>query len=104
LTANFDDANDFPSDPDTSVTRAAPGIKKGAKCLAVPKRKPKGAKPCTRQLAAAQGTTTLTKAGRGHARPARQGPRQGQVRGHTDRGRRRGQPVHRDRVVHHPMM
>jgi hypothetical protein len=38
------------------VTRAAPGIEKGRKCLAVPRRKPKGAKSCTRQLSAARGS------------------------------------------------
>jgi subtilisin-like proprotein convertase family protein len=38
------------------VTRAAPGIRKAAKCVAVPKRKPKGAKSCTRQLSAARGS------------------------------------------------
>ena len=47
------------------VTRATPGIKKGRKCVAVPKRKPKKAKACTRQVNAARGTaaagkTTLT--------------------------------------------
>ena len=35
------------------------------KCVAVPKRKPKGTRPCTRQLAAAQGSATLTKPGAG---------------------------------------
>jgi len=38
------------------VTRSAPGIKKGKQCVAVPKRKPKGAKSCTRQLSAARGS------------------------------------------------
>ena len=38
------------------VTRAAPGIKKGKQCVAVPTRKPKGAKSCTRQLSAARGS------------------------------------------------
>ena len=38
------------------VTRAAPGITKGKRCVAVPKRKPKGAKSCTRQLNAVRGS------------------------------------------------
>ena len=37
------------------VTRAAPGIRKGARCVAAPKRKPRGSKSCTRQLNAARG-------------------------------------------------
>ena len=47
------------------VTRAEKGIRKGKRCVAVPKRKPKGAKNCTRQVNAARGSTTLTKAGAG---------------------------------------
>ena len=47
------------------VTVAAKGIRKGSKCVAVPKRKPKGAKNCTRQVNAARGSATLTKAGAG---------------------------------------
>jgi subtilisin-like proprotein convertase family protein len=38
------------------VTRATPGIKKGKRCVAVPKRKPKGARSCTRQVKVATGT------------------------------------------------
>jgi subtilisin-like proprotein convertase family protein len=39
------------------VTRAEKGIRKGKRCVAVPKRKPKGAKNCTRQVNAARGST-----------------------------------------------
>ena len=47
------------------VTVAEKGIRKGKRCVAVPKRKPKGAKTCTRQVNAARGSATLTKAGAG---------------------------------------
>ncbi|ADB48927.1 M36 family metallopeptidase [Conexibacter woesei] len=47
------------------VTRAAPGIRKGKRCVAVPRRRPRGAKPCTRQLPAASGTVALRSARRG---------------------------------------
>ena len=35
---------------------AAKGIRKGSRCVAVPKKKPKGARSCTRQVRAATGT------------------------------------------------
>jgi subtilisin-like proprotein convertase family protein len=47
------------------VTVGAKGIRKGSKCVAVPRRKPKGAKNCTRQVNAARGSATLGKAGAG---------------------------------------
>lgn len=52
------------------VTRAAPGIRRGTSCVAVPKRKPKKPKACTRQVRAARGSarpgaTTLALPARG---------------------------------------
>ena len=46
-----------------AVTVAAPGIRKRAACVAVPKRKPKRAKSCTRRVRAARAVTTVPKAG-----------------------------------------
>ena len=47
------------------LTRAAPGIRAGKRCLAPPRRRPAGAKPCTRQLSAAKGAVALSAVGRG---------------------------------------
>ena len=45
-----------PATVNAAVTRATPGIKKGSKCVAMPKKKPKKAKSCTRQVDAARGS------------------------------------------------
>jgi hypothetical protein len=47
------------------ITRAAPGIRQGKRCVASPKRRPRGARSCVRQLPAAKGTVGLCTAGRG---------------------------------------
>ncbi|MDW5595588.1 M36 family metallopeptidase [Conexibacter stalactiti] len=46
-----------------TVTRSAPGIRSGRRCVAVPRRRPRGATSCTRQVAAATARATLARAG-----------------------------------------
>ena len=50
------------------LTRATPGIREGKRCVAPPRRRPRGVKPCTRKLPAAKGTVALPAAGRGTLR------------------------------------
>jgi hypothetical protein len=63
--ASFSFAVSEPAEVSAVVTRAAPGIRNGRRCIAVPKRRPRGAKSCTRQLPAAKGTIALQTPGRG---------------------------------------
>jgi hypothetical protein len=66
--ASFSFAVSEPAEVTAVVTRAAPGIRTGGRCVAAPKRRPRGAKPCTRQLPAAKGTVALHTTGRGTLR------------------------------------
>ena len=66
--ASFSFVVSEPAEVTAVVTRAAPGIRNGGRCVAVPKRRPRGAKSCTRQLPAANGTVALDTAGRGTLR------------------------------------
>lgn len=66
--ASFSFAVSEPAEVTAVVTRAAPGIRQGKRCMAAPKRRPRGAKSCIRQLPAAKGTVTLRTAGRGTLR------------------------------------
>jgi subtilisin-like proprotein convertase family protein len=59
------------------VTVATKGIRKGSRCVAVPKKRPKGAKNCTRQVNAARGSATLTAAGDGKLALPKKGLRKG---------------------------
>jgi len=59
--ATFTFALSEPAAVTAVVTRATPGIKKGGKCVAVPKKKPKKAKACTRQVNAARGSVAAGK-------------------------------------------
>jgi Fungalysin metallopeptidase (M36)/Proprotein convertase P-domain/Fungalysin/Thermolysin Propeptide Motif len=54
--ATFTFALSEPATVTAVVTRATPGIKKGSKCVPVPKKKPAKAKACTRQVKAATGS------------------------------------------------
>jgi subtilisin-like proprotein convertase family protein len=66
--ASFSFAVSEPAEVTAVVTRAAPGIRNGGRCVAVPKRQPRGAKSCTRQLPAAKGMVALRTAGPGTLR------------------------------------
>ena len=86
------------------VTVAAKGIRKGSKrCVAVPKRKPKGAKNCTRQVNAARGSATLTKAGAGTLALPKKGLGKGRYTAVLTARRHRRQPVQGDGDIYDPM-
>ncbi len=57
-----------PARVSAALTRAAPGIRNGKRCLAPPRRHPRGAKACVRQLPAARASASLGTAGRGTLR------------------------------------
>ncbi len=71
--ASFSFALSEPAEVTAAVTRAAPGIRIRERCVAAPKHRPRGTKPCTRQLPAAKGTVALPTAGRGTLRLAAAG-------------------------------
>jgi subtilisin-like proprotein convertase family protein len=54
-----------PAEVTAVLTRAAPGVRAGKRCLAPPRRRPSGVKPCTRQLPATKGSVALPAAGPG---------------------------------------
>lgn len=66
--ASFSFAVSEPAEVTAVVTRAAAGIRDGGRCVAVSKRRPRGARSCTRQLPAAKGAVALHTAGRGTLR------------------------------------
>ncbi len=66
--ASFSFAVSEPAEVTAVVTRAAPGIRNGERCVAVPKHRPRGARSCTRQLPAAEGTVALDTVGQGTLR------------------------------------
>jgi hypothetical protein len=49
-----------PAEVAATVTRAAPGVRNGDRCVAIPEHPPRGAKSCKRQLPAAKATVALT--------------------------------------------
>lgn len=63
--ASFSFSLSEPAKVTAVLTRAAPGIRAGKRCAAPPRRRSPGAKPCTRQLPAAQATVAVPAAGRG---------------------------------------
>jgi|GEM_PF-2420946 len=57
-----------PAEVTAMVTRAALGIRHGKRCVAAPKRRPRGARSCIRQLPVAKGMVALHTAGKGTLR------------------------------------
>lgn len=63
--ASFSFAVSEPAEVTAVVTRAAPGILNGGRCVAAPRSRPRGVKSCTRQLPTAKGTVAVHTAGPG---------------------------------------